>query len=90
MNKSEFINAVALKAEVSKTEVNKIYSAMEDLIVESMKNREKITLTGFGTFYTRHQKACIKHNPRTREKVNVPEKDVVKFKLGHRLDDATK
>lgn len=40
----------------------------------------KVTVKGFGTFVYKHCPACIKRNPATGGEVNVPAKNVIRFK----------
>ena len=50
-------------------------------IKETLKRGERVELRGFGVFYTNIQKARISRNPKTNEKVMVPEKKTVQFKM---------
>ena len=50
MNKTEFISAIAEKAELSKKDAEKALKAFTDVVEEELKKGEKIQLVGFGTF----------------------------------------
>ena len=47
----------------------------------SLKRGERVEFRGFGVFSTKIQKARISRNPRTNEKVIVPEKKTIQFKM---------
>ena len=65
MNKTELIQAVTEKADVSKKEATKIVEATFESITEALQNGEKIQLIGFGTFEVRERAARKGRNPRT-------------------------
>ena len=65
-----------LKKDLSKL-VDIILSQIEDALVR----KERIELRDIFTLETKVQKARISRNPKTNQKVNVPEKRTVQFKL---------
>ena len=87
MTKTELINAVAEKAELTKKDADKAVSAVIDTITESLAKGEKIQLVGFGTFEVRERAAKEGINPATKEKMNIPAKKVPAFKAGKALKD---
>ena len=87
MTKTELINAVAEKAELTKKNADKAVSAVIDTITESLAKGEKIQLVGFGTFEVRERAAKEGINPATKEKMNIPAKKVPAFKAGKALKD---
>ena len=50
MNKSDLINVVSAKAEISKKDAEKAVTALFDTIVEEVSNGNDIRIVGFGTF----------------------------------------
>ncbi len=79
MNKSELVEQIAKKTKLPKTQVDEIFSTIIEVIKKNTIKRKKVTLSGFGTFQTSKRKAQIRQNPRTGEKVDVPEKIVPVF-----------
>ena len=57
MNKSELIDAVADKAEVTKKQADMVISATIETIMEAVAGDDKVTLVGFGSFESRDRKA---------------------------------
>ena len=47
----------------------------------SLRNGDRVELRGFGVFSTNIQKKSIRRNPKTGEKVNVPEKKTIQWKM---------
>ena len=48
--------------------------------MDSLKRSENFELRGFGRISTKIQKAGIRRNPKTNQKVAVPEKKVIRWK----------
>ncbi|MDX5322959.1 MAG: HU family DNA-binding protein [Exiguobacterium sp.] len=90
MKKTELIQAVAEKAEVSKKEATTVVEATFESITEALQNGEKIQLIGFGTFEVRERAARKGRNPRTKEDIEIPASKVPAFKAGKALKDAVK
>ena len=63
MNKTEFIAAVAEKAEISKKDSEKALKAFVDVVAEQLKAGDKVQLVGFGTFEVSKRAAREGRNP---------------------------
>ena len=63
MNKTEFIAAVAEKAEISKKDSEKALKAFVDVVTEQLKAGDKVQLVGFGTFEVSERAAREGTNP---------------------------
>ncbi len=90
MNKTEFINAVAAKAGLSKVDGKKAVEAMIKTIQGEMKKGEKVSILGFGSFSVIKKAARRGVNPQTKKVINIPDRKVVKFKPGAELAKSTK
>ena len=88
MTKTDLINAVAAKAEVSKKDADKAVSAVLSAISDSLIAGEKVQLVGFGTFEVRDRAAREGKNPATGEKITIAATKVPAFKAGKALKDA--
>ncbi len=85
MNKAELIAAVAAKAEVSKVEAQKIIDAALEVTTETLKKGESIQLVGYATLSVAKKAARKGINPATKQPIDIPAKNVVKFKAGAKL-----
>ena len=56
-----------------------------DTMTRSLAKGQRIEIRGFGSFDLNHRPARIGRNPKTGEKVDVPEKHVPHFKPGKEL-----
>jgi DNA-binding protein HU-beta len=85
MNKTELIDAMASGAGISKADAKKALGAFTDAISGALKNDDKVTLVGFGTFSVSTRAARKGRNPQTGAEIDIPAKKVVKFKAGNEL-----
>ena len=88
MNKTEFIAAVAEKAEISKKDSEKALKAFVDVVAEQLKAGDKVQLVGFGTFELSERAAREGRNPQTGETMTIAACKAPKFKAGKALKDA--
>jgi DNA-binding protein HU-beta len=88
MNKSEFVDAIADKADLAKSDAAKVIDAMVDVIGEQLNNGEQITLVGFGTFLVSRREARKGRNPQTGKEIDIAASNVPRFKPGKALKDA--
>ena len=66
-------------------DLNKIIEIILGEIRNALDRDEGVELRNFGTFRTNVQKASIRRNPKTGEKVNVPKKRTIKWKMSKDL-----
>ncbi|TMW73606.1 HU family DNA-binding protein [Alteribacter natronophilus] len=90
MNKTELINAVSEKTELSKKDATNAVDAVFDVITDSLQKSEKVQLIGFGNFEVRERAARKGRNPQTGEEIEIPASNVPAFKPGKALKDAVK
>lgn len=90
MNKTELINAIAEKANLSKVQAKAALDATINTISEQLANGDKVALIDFGTFAVSEKTARTGINPRTKEKIEIPARKAVKFKAGAELNDVVK
>jgi len=88
MNKSEFVNAVADAAELSKADAARAVDAMIDVISKTLKSGDTLTLVGFGTFTVRERAARQGRNPQTGDTIKIKASKNPAFKAGKALKDA--
>ena len=90
MTKQEFVDAVADKSGMSKSDAAKAVEAVLDTITETLRRRDAVTFTGFGKFSTSDRAARMGVNPRTGAKVMIPATTVPKFSAGSSLKSSVK
>jgi DNA-binding protein HU-beta len=85
MNKTDLINAIAEKAELTKADAGRALEAYLEAVQKSLKQGEDVSVVGFGTFTVRKRAARTGRNPRTGESVEVDAKRVPYFKPGKEM-----
>ena len=88
MSKTELVELVAEKAELSKAAAGRAVDAMLEGITKGLKKEGKVTFVGFGTFSAKKRPAREGINPLTKELLRIPAKTVATFKAGSKLKDA--
>ena len=82
MNKTEVIQAIAEKANLTKVQAKAALEATLEAVEGTLKKGDKVALIGFGTFQVVKKDARKGINPATKEAIKIPAKKVVKFKPG--------
>ena len=87
MTKADLIEEVVRVTDVSKKHAEIIVNTVFTSIVEALQHDDKIELRGFGSFRVRKRRSRQGRNPKTGDRVEVPEKRIPYFKPGKELKD---
>ena len=90
MNKSDLVDAVAGKADMSKAEAGRAVDAVLGSVGDALGNGDSVSLVGFGTFSVRHRAARMGRNPQTGATMHIAASKVPGFKAGKALKDKVK
>ena len=82
ITKKELVNRIADQTGQTKVVVKDILQQFLDEIIDELAQGNRLEFREFGVFEVRERAARRAQNPRTLEKVSVPAKRVVKFKVG--------
>jgi integration host factor subunit beta len=85
VTKKELVNRIAEQTNQTKVVVKDILQRFLDEIIEELAQGNRLEFREFGVFEVRERAARRAQNPRTLEKVAVPAKRVVKFKVGRMM-----
>ena len=85
MTKSELIDAVAARGELTKARAELVVNCVFDSMIEAMRQGEGIEIRGFGSLTVRPYRPYEGRNPRTGAPVEVPAKRLPFFKVGKEL-----
>lgn len=88
MNRTELIEHVAAKSDLSKAGAARAIDAALGAIRTTLKKGGAITIVGFGRFGVGKREARIGRNPQTGAPVKIPAKKIIKFTAGRALKDA--
>jgi nucleoid DNA-binding protein len=86
MNKADLVEAVA-KNTATKKEAQAAVETVFDAIRASLKKKDPVTISGFGTFKVKETKARAGRNPKTGETIQIPAKKKVAFRASKDLKE---
>jgi nucleoid DNA-binding protein len=84
MNKADLIEVVA-KSTCTKKEAQEAVEAILEAIRASLKKKDPVAISGFGTFKVKETKARQGRNPKTGETIQIPAKRKVAFRASKEL-----
>ena len=87
MTKKEIVKTISEEIGLTQLKTKEIVQKTFDAIVETLVEDHRIELRNFGVFEVKRRAARKARNPRTGEKVFVPEKFVVTFKPGKEMEE---
>ena len=82
VTKKELIDRIAERTQAKRVSVKRIVQAFLDEIVKELCQDNRLEFRDFGVFETRTRASRTAQNPKTLERVEVPTKRTVKFKMG--------
>lgn len=87
ITKREIVNQISEKLDVKQVIVKDVVQYFLDDIVNSLSKGDRLEFRDFGVFEVVLRKARIAQNPKTLEKVDVPARNVAKFKVGQTMKE---
>lgn len=86
MTKKDIAKAIAAESGLTALQAQEIFQKTMDAIVATLVTERRIELRGFGVFEVKKRAARNARNPRTGEKLFVPDKLVVTFQPGKEME----
>ena len=86
MTKKEIVRTISEEIGLTQLKTKEIVQKTFDAIVEALVEERRIELRNFGVFEVKRRAPRKARNPRTGDKVFVPEKFVVTFKPGKEME----
>jgi nucleoid DNA-binding protein len=87
VTKKEIVKTISEEIGLTQLKTKEIVQQTFDAIVDALVEDKRIELRNFGVFEVKKRAARKARNPRTGEKVFVPEKFVVTFKPGKEMEE---
>lgn len=82
MNKSELIDALAAKTDLSNAAATRAVNALLEIITQTVAKKQDVTLTGFGSFKAVKRAARKGRNPKTGEAIKIAATTLPRFTAG--------
>jgi DNA-binding protein HU-beta len=90
MNKSELINSLSEETLFSKKDITRVLDSFTRIIERTLKKGEKVSLTGFGSWWISRRPARKGINPATKQRIDLPAVNVPRFKAGKNLREVVR
>ena len=87
MNRSDLVNKLKEKTDLSKKDAAEVVDTFFDKITETLVKGERVEIRGFGSFTVKKYKPYMGRNPKTGEQINVSSKKLPFFKVGKELKE---
>ena len=87
MTKKEIVKTISDEIGLTQLKTKEIMQKTFDAIVNALVEEKRIELRNFGVFKVKKRAARKARNPRTGQRVDVPEKYVVTFKPGKEMEE---
>ncbi len=87
ITKKDLIDRIAEQSGQKRVTVKKVVQSFLDEIIAELGNGNRLEFRDFGVFEIRARAARVAQNPKTMEKVFVPTKRTVKFKIGRLMKE---
>lgn len=82
ITKKELVDRIADQTRQKRVVVKKVVQLFLDEVIEELGRGNRLEFRDFGVFETKNRAARIAQNPKTLQRVQVPPKRTVKFKVG--------
>jgi integration host factor subunit beta len=87
IKKKELIDIIAERSQAKRILVKQIVQSFLDEIISQLSMGNRLEFRDFGVFETKKRAARTAQNPKTLERVEVPAKRTVKFKMGRLMKE---
>ena len=87
VTKKELIDRISESTQAKRVVVKRIVQSFLDEVVNELAKDNRLEFRDFGVFETRTRAARVAQNPKTLERVPVPAKRTVKFKMGRLMKE---
>ena len=85
VTKKELVDRIADHTGTKRVIVKKIVQSFLDSMIEELGHGNRLEFRDFGVFETKERAARTAQNPKTLQRVEVPPKRTVKFKVGRMM-----
>ena len=88
MNKTELIEHMSAKSDISKAAAGRALASMIEAVTKTLKKGGTVSLVGFGSFGVTKRKQRIGRNPKTGAAIKIKASKAPRFRPGKALKDA--
>ena len=88
ITKKDLIDRIADRTQVKRADVKRTVQEFLDLVILELKRGNRLEFRDFGVFEIKERAARVAQNPKTLQRVEVPAKRTVKFKVGRLMRES--
>ena len=88
LTKSALLQTIAQETDTDRRTAGFFLEVITDIALREVKKNGEFTFPGIGKLVKQKRKARLGHNPKTGEKIKIPAKTVVKFRVAKAAKDA--
>jgi DNA-binding protein HU-beta len=88
MTKADLVAHVASQTGIKRSQADAAVASLLDGVSSALSGGDKVTLVGFGTFSVSHREGRKGLNPRTKQPIQIPASNTVRFKAGKALKES--
>ena len=88
LGKPDFVELLAERCEVSKKEATEMYDSVFGALVDVISEGNEVAIPNLGRVKIAERAARSAHNPKTKDKIEVPAKKVPKFQFSKNIKES--
>ncbi len=88
VTKKELVERITDRTKMKRHDVKRICQELLDQVIIELRKGNRLEFRDFGVFEVKERGARIAQNPKTMQKVEVPAKRAVKFKVGRLMRES--
>ncbi len=88
ITKKDLVERIAERKKIARADVKEALQEFLDLIIIELRKGNRLEFRDFGVFEVKQRAPRLAQNPKTMQKVEVPAKRAVKFKVGRLMRDS--
>ena len=88
ITKKDLVERIADRTKIPRSDVRRTMQEFLDLVISELKRGNRLEFRDFGVFEVKERAARIAQNPKTMQKVTVPAKRAVKFKVSRLMRES--
>ena len=85
MTKSDLIALIAQRARIKKAAAERAINTFISAVKDTTGQGEKLTISGFGSFFTSKRSAREGRNPKTGQPIQIPATQTIRFRPSAKL-----
>jgi len=87
MTKTELVEEIVKRTGLAKKQAKAVIDALPDIIADTLKKGDSLSITGFGVFTLKERKEKTGINPLTKKKIKIPARKIPHLKFSSKYKE---